>query len=144
MYSVIKDVITKGSYELVDILNKINKLWVENALTEEQRNELVNLARTNAVPDNSYAENTQQIANLWEYYQQLDSRITALENNSGTVEPTEPEEEWPEYRQPSGAHNAYNAGDKITFTDGNRYICQMDNCVWDPITYPSAWELFEE
>lgn len=144
MYSVIKDVITKGSYELVDILNKINKLWVENALTEEERDELVNLARTNAVPDNSYAENTQQIANLWEYYQQLDSRITALENNSGTVEPTEPEEEWPEYRQPSGAHNAYNAGDKITFTDGNRYICQMDNCVWDPITYPSAWELFEE
>lgn len=144
MYSVIKDVLTKGSYELVDILNKINKLWVENALTEEERDELVNLARTNAVPDNSYAENTQQIANLWEYYQQLDSRITALENNSGTVEPTEPEEEWPEYRQPSGAHNAYNAGDKITFTDGNRYICQMDNCVWDPITYPSAWELFEE
>lgn len=143
MYSVIKDVITKGSYELVDILNKINKLWVENALTEEQRNELVNLARTNAVPDNSYAENTQQIANLWEYYQQLDSRITALENNSG-VEPTEPEEEWPEYIQPTGVHDAYNAGDKITFTNGNRYICQMDNCVWDPLAYPGAWELFEE
>lgn len=144
MYSIIKDVIEKGDFELIDILSKINKLWVESSLSEEERDELVNLARTNAVPDNSYAENTQQIANLWEYYQQLDSRITALENNSGTVEPTEPEEEWPEYRQPSGAHNAYNAGDKITFTDGNRYICQMDNCVWDPITYPSAWELFEE
>lgn len=144
MYSIIKDVIEKSNFELVDILSKINKLWVEGNLSEEERDELVNLARTNAVPDNSYAENTQQIANLWEYYQQLDSRITALENNSGTVEPTEPEEEWPEYRQPSGAHNAYNAGDKITFTDGNRYICQMDNCVWDPITYPSAWELFEE
>lgn len=144
MYSIIKDVIEKSNFELVDILSKINKLWVEGNLSEEERDELVNLARTNAVPDNSYAENTQQIANLWEYYQQLDSRITALENNSGTVEPTEPEEELPEYRQPSGAHNAYNAGDKITFTDGNRYICQMDNCVWDPITYPSAWELFEE
>ncbi len=142
MYSIIKDVIEKGDFELIDILSKINKLWVESSLSEEERDELVNLARTNAVPDNSYAENTQQIANLWEYYQQLDARLSLLESQ-GTTDP-KPEEEWPEYRQPSGAHNAYNAGDKITFTDGNRYICQMDNCVWDPITYPSAWELFEE
>ena len=131
MYSVIKDVLTKGNYELVDILNKINKLWVENALTEEERDELVNLARTNAVPDNSYAENTQQIANLWEYYQHLDSRITVLENNS-SVEPTEPEEEWPEYIQPLGAHDAYNAGDKIIFNSkkwmgvyGIRWLIQV-------------------
>ena len=107
MYSVIKDVLNKGSYELVDILNKINKLWVEGALAEEERDELVNLARSNAIPDNSYADNTTQIANLFEYYQQLDSRVTALENNSGTIEP-EPEEEWPEYVQPTGGHNAYN------------------------------------
>ena len=141
MYSIIKDVIEKGDFELIDILSKINKLWVESSLSEEERDELVNLARTNAVPDNSYAENTQQIANLWEYYQQLDARLSLLESQ-GTTDPKP--EEGPEYRQPSGAHNAYNAGDKITFTDGNRYICQMDNCVWDPITYPSAWELFEE
>ena len=141
MYSVIKDVITKGSYELVDILNKINKLWVENALTEEERDELVNLARTNAVPDNSYAENTQQIANLWEYYQQLDARLSLLESQ-GTTDP-KPEEEWPEYIQPLGAHDAYNAGDKIIF-NSKKYICKMDGCVWDPLAYPGAWELFEE
>ena len=142
MYSVIKDVITKGNYELVDILNKINKLWVENNLTEEERNELVNLARSNAAPDNSYADNTTQIANLFEYYQQLDSRVTALENNSGTTEPIEPEEEWPTYIQPTGAHNAYKAGDKVMF-QSKKYICQMDNCVWDPLTYPAGWKLAE-
>lgn len=142
MYSIIKDVIEKGDFELIDILSKINKLWVESSLSEEERDELVNLARTNAVPDNSYAENTQQIANLWEYYQQLDARLSLLESQ-GTTDP-KPEEEWPEYRQPSGAHNAYNVGDKITFTDGNRYICKMDGCVWDPLAYPGAWELFEE
>lgn len=142
MYSVIKDVLTKGDFELVDMLNKINKLWVENSLTEEERDELIDLARTNAIPDNSYAENSVQIANLFEYYQQLDIRLTALENNSGTVEP-EHEEEWPTYIQPTGAHNAYNMGAKITFTDGKRYICQMDNCVWDPLTYPAGWKLAE-
>ncbi|WP_279160923.1 hypothetical protein [Thomasclavelia cocleata] len=142
MYSIIKDVLNKGNYELVDILNKINKLWVENALAEEQRDELVNLARTNANPENSYIENTQQIANLWEYYQQLDSRVTALENSSGTIEPIEPEEEWPEYVQPTGAHNAYKIGNRVMF-QGKKYICQVDGCVWDPLTYPSAWELVE-
>ena len=139
MYSVIKDVIEKGSYELVDILNKINKLWVENALAEEQRDELVNLARSNAVPDNSYAENTQQIANLWEYYQQLDIRLSKLENDQGV----EPEEEWPQYVQPTGAHDAYKTGNRIMF-QGKKYICKLDGCVWDPITYPDAWELVEE
>lgn len=142
MYSVIKDVIEKGNYELVDILNKINKLWVENGLTEEERDELVNLARTNANPNNSYAENTQQIANLWEYYQQLDTRLSKLEN-SQDVEPTEPEEAWPEYRQPTGAHDAYKAGDKVTF-QSKKYICKMNGCVWNPLTYPDAWELVEE
>ncbi len=140
MYSVIKDVLNKGSYELVDILNKINKLWVENTLTEEQRDELVNLARTNANPENSYAENTQQIANLCEYYQQLDIRLSKLENDQGV----EPEEEWLKYVQPTGAHNAYNTGSRIIFTDGKKYICQIDGCVWDPITYPQGWKLVEE
>lgn len=143
MYSVIKDVLNKGSYELVDILNKINKLWVEGVLVEEERDELVNLARSNAVPDNSYAENTIQIGNLWEYCQQLDIRLSNLENGQG-AEPTEPEpEEWPEYRQPTGAHNAYKAGNKVMF-QGKKYICKIGGCVWDPITYPDAWELVEE
>lgn len=142
MYNVIKDVLNKGSYELVDILNKINKLWVENTLTEEQRDELVNLARSNANPENSYAENTQQIANLWEYYQQLDIRLSNLENGQG-AEPTEPEEEWPEYVQPTGAHNAYKIGNRVMF-QGKKYICQVDGCVWDPLIYPQGWELIEE
>ena len=142
MYSVIKDVLTKGDFELVDMLNKIKKLCVENSLTEEERDELIDLARTNAIPDNSYAENSVQIANLFEYYQQLDIRLTALENNSGTVEP-EHEEEWPTYIQPTGAHDAYNVGDKITF-EGKKYECLINGCVWNPHDYPQGWKLIEE
>lgn len=142
MYSIIKEVLIKGKYELVDVLSKINKLWIEGSLTEEERDELVNLARSNANSENSYAENTQQIANLWEYYQQLDTRLSKLEN-SQDVEPTEPEEEWPEFVQPSGAHDAYKIGNKVMF-QGKKYICKIGGCVWDPITYPDAWELVEE
>lgn len=47
-------------------------------------------------------------------------------------------EEWPEYVIPSSA-NPYMTGDKVTF-NGVHYICKMDNCVWSPSEYPSAWE----
>lgn len=142
MYSVIKDVLTKGDFELVDMLNKINKLWVENSLTEEERDELIDLARTNAIPDNSYAENTKQIELLWKEIESVKSRLNTLENDSGTVEPPT-EEEYPEYKQPTGAHDAYNVGDKITF-EGKKYECLINGCVWNPHDYPQGWKLIEE
>ena len=141
MYSIIKEVLIKGKYELVDVLSKINKLWLEGSLTEEERDELVNLARSNANSENSYVENTQQIANICEYYQQLDSRLTKLENNQGVELPLE--EEWVEFVRPTGSHDAYKIGDKVIFNN-KKYICQMDNCAWNPLVYPSAWELVEE
>lgn len=49
-------------------------------------------------------------------------------------------EEWPEFVQPTGAQDAYNTGDKVTF-EGQHYICQMDNCTWSPSAYPAAWQL---
>ncbi len=142
MYSVIKDVLTKGDFELVDMLNKINKLWVENSLTEEERDELIDLARTNAIPDNSYAENPKQIELLWKEIESVKSRLNTLENDSGTVEPPT-EEEYPEYKQPTGAHDAYNVGDKITF-EGKKYECLINGCVWNPHDYPQGWKLIEE
>lgn len=48
-------------------------------------------------------------------------------------------EEWPEFIQPTGSQDAYNTGDKITF-EGEHYICLIDNCVWSPNSYPTAWE----
>lgn len=48
-------------------------------------------------------------------------------------------EEWPEFVQPTGAHDAYNTGDKITF-NGAHYVCKMNGCVWSPDEYPAAWE----
>lgn len=49
-------------------------------------------------------------------------------------------EEWPEFVQPTGAQDAYNTGDKVTF-QGQHYICKMDGCTWSPADYPVAWEL---
>ncbi len=49
-------------------------------------------------------------------------------------------EEWPEIPEIISSENAWMAGDKGTWK-GNHYICQLDNCVWNPDQYPAAWEL---
>ena len=65
MYDIIKNVITSGSYELTDILKKIDTIWLQGALTEEQRTELIELARNSADPENSYAPLQSQIDTLY-------------------------------------------------------------------------------
>lgn len=136
MYKIIKDVIQSKNYELEDILYKINKMWMESAITEEEKTELDNLARENANVENSYAPIQEQINQIFFILDSIDNRIKKLE---GTEEPIEPEEEYPEYKQPTGAHDSYKNGDKITYK-GKKYICKMDNCVWSPEVYSQAWE----
>ena len=139
MYEIIKDVIESKDYKLEDILYKINKMWIESAITEEEKTELDNLARENANAVNSYAPLQEQIDKLYADMKELEARISLLEQEG--EEPTEPEptEEYPEYKQPQGAHDAYNTGDKITYS-GKKYICKLDGCVWAPDVYPQAWE----
>lgn len=50
--------------------------------------------------------------------------------------------EWPEWRQPTGAHDAYNTGDKVTY-EGHHYICTIDGNIWCPVDYPIGWDLVE-
>ena len=152
MYEIIKNVLIKGNYELKDILHKINQMYIESEITKEQKDELDNLARKNANPENSYAPLQEQIDNLYLELNTLKSTVEAnargmsalketVEKLGGTVIEPEypPAEEYPEYKQPTGAHDAYKVGDKITF-EGKKYTCILDNCVWSPTEYPSAWQ----
>lgn len=142
MYSIIKQVIESKNFELTSILRKINTLWAEDELNDEQREELITLARESAKPENSYAPLQNQIDALFANVKELAQEIATLKN--GGVKPEEPTEEYAPYVQPTGAHDAYNTGDKMTYTDGNKYICQMDGCVWGPDTYPQGWKLVKE
>lgn len=42
-----------------------------------------------------------------------------------------PAEEWPEWIQPTGAHNAYGKGAKVTY-NGKRWVSTADGNVWVP------------
>ena len=123
MFEIVKNVIKSGRYELTELLGKIDTLWVQGDLTDEQRDELVGLARGSADIENS----VDIIGKLAE----LEARITALEN------PGEETEEYPAYIVGKWYYN----GDKITYNE-KHYVCIAPAgavCTWNPDEYPAYW-----
>lgn len=140
MYSTIKGVIQSGRYELNDMLTKIDTIWLQGGITDEEKTELVSLARENAQPESTYAPLQEQIEKAFAQIAALAERVTALEQGGG--EEPEPSDEWPEYIQPTGAHDAYHNGDKVTW-NGKHYVCIAPDgtaCVWNPDAYPAYWQ----
>lgn len=130
MFNIIKTVIESKDYVLEDILYKIDKMYIQDRISEAEKTELDSLARQNAKAENSY--------NIQKQLDNIFTRLEALENKDKAEEPVE-QEEYEEFKQPTGAHDSYKAGDKITYKD-KKYICKMDNCVWAPDAYPAGWE----
>lgn len=51
--------------------------------------------------------------------------------------------EIPVWKQPTGAQDAYNKGDKVHYPDADSpvYVSTIDNNVWSPDAYPQGWEV---
>ena len=141
MYSTIKSVIESGRYELNDMLKKIDTIWLQGGTTDEQKDELVELAREKADPAQSYAPLQEQIDQAFAKISALESRVSVLEAGE-TPEPAPDPEEWPQWVQPTGAHDAYNTGDKVTY-NGKHYQSTTNGNVWSPDAYPPGWQLVE-
>ncbi len=46
----------------------------------------------------------------------------------------------PEWVQPTGAHDAYQVGDKVTY-NGQVYESLINGNTWSPTAYPAGWKL---
>lgn len=152
MFNIFKNVIETSDFDLRDILNKIEESYIKSSLSKEEQEELEEMARQHAKPENSYASLQSQIDDLAQQIEELQVTINAnaqgmsaikeaVEQLGGVVTPPaeQPMEEYPEYKQPTGAHDAYKTGDKITY-NGKHYECIFDGCVWNPDEYPSGWK----
>lgn len=102
--------------------------------------QLLEQAQDNAKPDDSYAPLADRVKAIEEWETTIEERLSKLESGSSTGpgDPEESADEWPEYKQPTGAHDAYRVGDKITY-NGKHYTCIYDGCVWTPYAYPQGW-----
>lgn len=151
MFDTLRQVIESGGYELTDVLHRIEVLYASGSLSDDEMTRLQQLARDRADPEDSYAPLAQRVTALEEWRSTVERRLAALEathddgvadgggdgEGSGVVV-----DEWPGFVQPTGAHDAYQVGDHITW-NGMHYECTYAGCVWDPDTYPAGWRLVE-
>ncbi len=129
--TIFEQTIQRGGFDLAEMLERIDLYNVEAKITDEERESLYALARQHARPQYNYDA---EIEAIWSAIRELQQ---AQEGGGGGTEPTD---EWPEFVQPTGAHDAYGVGDKITW-NGKHYICVLANCVWSPDVYPDGWEV---
>lgn len=127
MYDIIKNVILSGRYELSDMIKKIDTIWLQGDIQEEERTDLVALAQEKADPGKSYAPLQNQINTIFENLEEMAKRLSKLE---GAEEP-EPEE-YPAWVAWDGiGPNPWQNGSKCTH-NGQKWISQVDNNIWEP------------
>lgn len=141
MFETFQTIINAGGYALADLSKRIKTLFALGELSEDEMKQLLERAQTNAKPDDSYAPLADRVKAIEEWETTVEERLAKLEADSpiDPGEPEEPTDEWPGYKQPTGAHDAYHVGDKITY-NGKHYMCVMDGCVWTPDAYPQGWQ----
>ena len=144
MFATFQTIINSGGYDLADLTERIKTMYAMGELTEDEMEQLLKQAQNNAKPDDSYAPLADRVKAIETWQREVEERLDKLVSGSSTdpSELEEPADEWPEYKQPTGAHDAYHVGDKITY-NGNHYTCVLDGCVWTPDTYPQGWQLAE-
>lgn len=141
MFGTFQTIINAGGYDLADLTQRIKSMYAMGELSEDEMKQLLEQAQKNANPDDSYAPLADRVKAIEEWETTIEKRLTKLESGSSTnpCALEEPADEWPEYKQPTGAHDAYHVGDKITY-NGKHYTCVMDGCVWTPDAYPQGWQ----
>lgn len=157
MYEIFKSVIASKTYNLEEMIKKINTRWVEDTLTEEQRKELIALAQKNADPNLSNAPLQKQIEAIVKQQNELKDTVTALSatvqkikeavESGGTVVP-EPEppivEEYPAWEPYNGIPPVkYQKGSKVSH-NGKKWESMVDNNVWEPGTFGVGEEIWRE
>ena len=73
------------------------------------------------------------------YYRCIQNHISQEDWEPGIAislwaEIPDPAEEWPEWKQPAGAHDTYSKGDKVSHSD-KHWISEIDNNAYEPGVY---------
>ena len=128
MYNSVLIVIQSGEYNLSDLIKKIDTLWLKSYLTDDERENLTKLAIEKANPDAGLPSFSERMA-------ALEKRVSKLEGNLSSGGDSG-SSDWPEWVQPTGAHDAYAKGSQVTH-NGERYVSQIDANVWEPGVFGS-------
>lgn len=135
MFNVFKNVIENRNFELKGIIKKIDTLWAQSSITDDERAELISLAQSKA--------NVQQSIDIMQKLEELDKRMKVVEemlaNNDESTDYTEVT--YADYEVGKWYYN----GNIVRYEDV-LYKCVAPDgvvCVWSPTEYPAYWEVTE-
>lgn len=133
MYSILKNVIISGDFTLDTMLTKIQTIWAQSRINEEEMEELTSLAREKADMSNDIdfkklvLEHDKMIRDLFE----------AIYSNQTPDAPVV-DDDIPEFV----VGKTYYRDDVVSF-NGKTYACVAPEgavCVWSPADYPAYWQ----
>lgn len=121
------------------------------SFTDEQAIEVVDLYPEYEI-DHAYKQNDrfQYNGSLYKVNQNHTSQAQWVPGESGTeslyTNLMLDESGYQIWKQPTGAHNAYNTGDIVRYPDkdGQLYKSLIDGNAYSPDTYPQGWEVYTE
>ena len=83
MYEIIKNIIENGAFKVSDLTNKIDTLWAESKLSDEERNQLVQMMT-------DYLNPASEAPEPKEMYERLEARVNVLEAEVQALKGEEP------------------------------------------------------
>ena len=129
MYEIVKNVINTGAYKLADLAGKIDNLWVEGALNETQRDELLELARAGATTTAEAPGLSERVSMLETAVGELKTAVQKILDGTAST-PEEPQyEAWTPW---DGRINKYQYGALVTHNGHLWESTFTGQNVWEP------------
>ena len=145
-YEDLRAQISSGDFKLQAMLDKLTRLYIEDMLTEEEYDYLMQFARDNANPDMEIVENADIIKQLMQRVTESEQKLKDIEAQIVKLENPEAEPEEPVVTyEPYDPYKWYYKDMTCSF-EGKNYICIAPEgvvCTWSPAGYPRYWMLVE-
>lgn len=132
MYDIIKNIIQNGVFKVSDLTTKIDTLWAESKLSDDERNELVQMMTDFLNPSTEAPEPK-------DLYKRLESRVSVLEDavkklqGGGSEDPEPGEIIVPAWVPWDGISSNYQYGVVVTHNDKYwQNMLQGVQNTWEP------------
>lgn len=145
MYKIMQSVIHAGGFKLEDMRHKVNKMYIQGELTEEQADQLLAQAEQGATPDAERPELLQIVRNLSAKVDALAAEVAALKAVGGTNAPDTEATEYEPWTPWDGISSDYQPG-AIVKHNGKIWISTYaGQNVWEPgVVGVGFWEEYKD
>lgn len=132
MYNIMQSVIHAGNFKLADMRYKVNKLYIQGDLTDEQADQLLALANQEATPDAERPALIAIVRNISAKVDALAAEVAALKAGTDSTEPGTEATGYEAWEPWDGISDKYQPGAIVTHNGKNWISTYTGQNVWEP------------